>query len=163
MVTTALTALLAVGTASADPPKNKSARIFTFVCGGNEVTFVTIERNRAVVANVVDSTNNFVVREVTFMIIDPDTDEIQFVDTLSVGRGNQAGLQGDLVTCGALEETFVDPESGETITFVASAEVFFTPREGSGNFLVRHLRAGAAKSPGPSLCSYSPKCLKSTF
>ena len=126
--TMAITALLAVGIASADPVKSKHAQFFTLDCGGQEVTVVTLENNNAPLLQVVEGTSNFHITELTFTILDPDTDEILFVDTLSTGQGNRTGLQDDLVTCTAPEETFVDPETGETLAFIASAEGFFTPR-----------------------------------
>ena len=131
--TMALTTLLAVGTASADPPEtNKNALIFTVVCGEDEeeVTFVTIGHSASAVANVVGSTSNAVLTELTFTFIDPDTDAILSQETVGVGQGNRTGQQDDLITCTAPEETLVDPQTGEPVIFVLSAEVFFTPRGG---------------------------------
>jgi hypothetical protein len=125
------TLLLAVGTASADPPEtNKNALIFTVVCGEDEeeVTFVTIGHSASAVANVVGSTSNAVLTELTFTFIDPDTDAILSQETVGVGQGNRTGQQDDLITCTAPEETLVDPQTGEPVIFVLSAEVFFTPR-----------------------------------
>jgi hypothetical protein len=51
-----------------------------------------------------------------------------FSETFPVGQGNRVGLQDDLITCTAAPETFVDPETGEEITFVISVEAFLTPR-----------------------------------
>ena len=68
-----ITALLAVGIASADPLKSKNAEILTFDCDGEEVSVVTLLNNNSVVFHVVDSTSNLVARgfEVTVTSTDP--------------------------------------------------------------------------------------------
>jgi len=48
--------------------------------------------------------------------------------TESIGRGTREGLQNELITCTAPPEQLVDPATGETFTFVVTAEGFLTPR-----------------------------------
>ena len=74
------------------------------------------------------STSNFILTEVTFTAINPDTGETLFLGRESVGQGNRTGLQGELITCTAAPETLVDPETGEPFTFVVRAEGFLTSR-----------------------------------
>ena len=126
--TMAITTLLAVGIASADPVNSKHAQFFTLDCGGQEVTVVTLENNNATVLQVVEGTSNFHITELTFTGTVADTGDIVFSDTVSVGQGNRTGLQDELTTCTTPLGTFVDEDTGETIAVVASAEGFFTPR-----------------------------------
>ena len=123
--TMVITALLAVGIASADPLNSPNAQTFTLNCAGEEVSLVTNVHNRAPVVNVVNSTSNVFLTEITITYTD-EGGNLLFTDTLSVGQGNQTGLQGELVTCTAPPETFVDEETGETITGQISAEAFIT-------------------------------------
>jgi hypothetical protein len=124
--TMVITALLAVEIASADPLNSPNAQTFTLNCAGEEVTLVTNVHNRASVVNVVDSTSNLVLTEITATYTD-EGGEILGIDTLFVGQGNRTGLQDELITCTAPPETFVDEETGETITVQISAEAFLTP------------------------------------
>ena len=59
-----ITALLAVGIASADPVNSKNAQFITLSCGGEELQVVTIENNRAVVVNEVGTTSVFVIKSI---------------------------------------------------------------------------------------------------
>ncbi len=127
-----ITALLAVGIASADPLKSKNAQILTFDCGGEEVKVATLVNNNAVAFNVVDSTSNFVATrfEGTTTFTDPETGEVveeEFAGT--VGKGKKQGLQRSLTTCDT-SFTFEDPEVG-TVRLDLTADGFFTPRGGS--------------------------------
>jgi hypothetical protein len=130
--TMVITALFAVGIASADPLKSKNAQILTLDCGGEEVTVVTLFNNNAVVNNVVDTTANFVLTrfEGTVTFTDPETGEVveeEFAGT--VGKGKKQGLQRSLTTCDT-SFTFEDPEVG-TVRLDLTADGFFTPRGGS--------------------------------
>jgi hypothetical protein len=130
--TMVITALFAVGIASADPLKSKNAQILTLDCGGEEVTVVTLFNNNAVVNNVVDTTANFVLTrfEGTATYTDPETGEVveeEFAGT--VGKGKKQGLQRSLTTCDT-SFTFEDPEVG-TVRLDLTADGFFTPRGGS--------------------------------
>jgi hypothetical protein len=130
--TMVITALFAVGIASADPLKSKNAQILTLDCGGEEVTVVTLFNNNAVVNNVVDTTANFVLTrfEGTATFTDPETGEVveeEFAGT--VGKGKKQGLQRSLTTCDT-SFTFEDPEVG-TVRLDLTADGFFTPRGGS--------------------------------
>jgi hypothetical protein len=129
LATMVITALLAVGIASADPLNSPNAGTLDFVCGGEEVTFVTLP-NRAPALNVVEGTSTFHITELTFTATDQDTGDIVFTDTLTTGQGNQTGLQEKLVTCTAPSNTFVDEETGHTIVVDATAVGFFTPVAG---------------------------------
>jgi hypothetical protein len=128
LATTVTTALLAVGIASADPINAPSAGTLDFVCGGEEVTLVTLANN-APMLNVVEGTSTFHLTELTFTYTDQVNGEIGS-DTLLTGRGDRTGLQGDLVTCTAPSDTFVDEESGHTIVVTTTAVGFFTPLGG---------------------------------
>ena len=127
-MTIAITALLAVGIASADPVNAPSAGTLDFVCGGEKVTLVTLA-NRAPQLQVVEGTSTFHITELTFTATDQNTDDIDS-ETLTIGQGNQTGLQEELVTCTAPSNTFVDEESGHTIVVDATAVGFFTPLAG---------------------------------
>jgi hypothetical protein len=128
LATTVITALLAVGIASADPVNAPSAGTLDFVCGGEEVTLVTLA-NRAPELNVVEGTSTFHITEITFTATDQNTGDID-TDTLTTGQGNQTGLQAKLVTCTAPSNTFVDEETGHTIVVDATVVGFFTPLAG---------------------------------
>jgi hypothetical protein len=129
--TMAIMAVLAVGIASADPVNSKNAQIFTFDCGGEEVTVATVFQSAAVAFNVVDTTGNFVLTRVegTATFTDPETGEVvedEFVDR--IGKGKKKGLRGSLTTCDTTL-SFEDPEVGP-VTLDLTVTGFFTPRRG---------------------------------
>ena len=130
--TMAIVAVLAVGVASADPVNSKNAQIFTFDCGGEEVTVATLFNNRAVVVNVVDTTGNFLFTRIegTATFTDPETGEVldEFEFEFPIGQGQRKGLQGSLTTCDTTL-VFEDPEVG-TVTADLTFTGFFTPRKG---------------------------------
>ena len=131
--TMVITALLAVGIASADPLKSKNALILTFDCGGEEVTVATLVNNNAVAFNVVDSTSNFVATrfEGTTTFTDPVTGEVVEEEfDVPVGKGKKRGLQRSLTTCETTLPPFEDPELG-TVTVDLTLTGFFTPRRGA--------------------------------
>jgi hypothetical protein len=128
--TMAIVAVLAVGVASADPVNSKNAQIFTFDCGGEQVTVASNINNRVVVVNVVGTTGNFVATRIegTATFTDPTGEVVPlppFDDP--VGQGQKKGLQGSLTTCEATL-TFEDPEG--TVTVDLTVTGFFTPRRG---------------------------------
>ena len=124
--TMAIVAVLAVGTASADPVNSKKVQIATFDCGGEQVT-VTFLLNPSAIFSVVGTTSNFVLTggegTATFTEIG-EVEEFEF----SIGQGEKKGLQGSLTTCDTTI-TFQDPEVGPvTVDFTFTG--FFTPRTG---------------------------------
>ena len=125
LATTVITALLAVGIASADPVNNPNAEIITITCDNGQSYEVLIATGLP--AYIVDSTGNIIPAEVIFTQIDPETGEELFSDTVPIGQGDRVGLQDDLITCTTPRFTEVDPETGEEITFVLSVEAFLTP------------------------------------
>ena len=129
LATMAITALLAVGIASADPVNAPSAGALDIVCGGEEVTLVTLANN-APLLNVVEDTSTFHITELTFTGTDQTTGDIDDAGTVTTGQGNQTGLQQELVTCTAPTLTFVDEESGHTIVVETTVVGFFTPLAG---------------------------------
>lgn len=74
-VTMVITALLAVGIASADPVNSKHAQFITLNCGGEELQVVTIENNRAVVVNEVGTTSVFVIKSIQGSSTDPQSEQ----------------------------------------------------------------------------------------
>ena len=125
----AITVLLAAGIASADPIKSKNAQILTINCGGEEVTVVTIVNNNAIVANVVDSTSNFVTTRIegTFTFTDPESGQTVVVPIDDpIGQGKRTGQEGTLTAC-ATTLFFEDPEVGP-VTVDLTVTGFFTPR-----------------------------------
>ncbi len=129
--TMAIVAVLAVGTASADPVNSKKVEIVTFECDGEQVT-VTFLLNPSAIFSVVGTTSNFVLTRAdgTDTFTDPETGEVveeEFAGT--VGKGKKQGLQRSLTTCDT-SFTFEDPEVG-TVRLDLTAEGFFTPRGGS--------------------------------
>ncbi len=129
--TMAITAVLAVGVASADPVNSKNAQTITLDCGGEQVTVVTLFNNRAAVVNVVGTTGNMVLTQIagTATFTDPETGEVVKEPILDrVGQGQKKGLQGSLTTCDTII-TFEDPEVG-TVTLNLTGTGFFTPRGG---------------------------------
>ena len=127
---TAIVAVLAAGMASADPVNSTNAQIFTFDCGGEQVTVASNINNSAVVVNVVGTTGNFVATRIegTATFTDPAGEvvfEDEFVET--IGQGQKKGLQGSLTTCDTTL-TFEDPEG--TLTLDLTVTGFFTPRRG---------------------------------
>jgi hypothetical protein len=129
--TMAIVAVLAVGTASADPVNSKKVLISTFDCGGEQVT-VTLLLNPSAIFSVVDTTGNFVLTRVegTETITDPETGEVldEFEFEFPIGQGQRTGLQGSLTTCDTTL-VFEDPEVG-TVTADLTFTGFFTPRKG---------------------------------
>ena len=128
--TTAIVAVLAVGTASADPVNKNSERL-TFDCGGEQVEVVTIFQSRGVSFNVVDTTGTFVLTrvDITETFTDPETGEVverDFVET--IGKGGKRGLERSLTTCDTTI-TVEDPVVG-TVTVDFTLTGFFTPRKG---------------------------------
>ena len=128
---TAIVAVLAAGMASADPVNSKNAQIFTFDCGGEQVTVASNIKNSAVVVNVVGTTGNFVATRVegTATFTDPETGEVVELPPFDepIGQGQKKGLQGSLTTC-ETTLTFEDPEG--TVTVDLTVTGFFTPRRG---------------------------------
>jgi hypothetical protein len=127
--TMVIMALLAVGIASADPLNSKNALFLTFDCGGEEVQAVSIFNNRAIVANVVDDTSNFVGTrfEGTLTFTDPETG-LTVVEPFDdpIGQGKRTGQQGELTAC-ATTIFFEDPVVG-TVRVDVTVTGFFTPR-----------------------------------
>jgi hypothetical protein len=124
--TMAIAAVLAAGTASADPVNSKNARIIPITCDNGQSYQIVVVAGLP--GHIVGSTGNIVPVEFTFTAIDPETGEELFSETESIGQGNRVGLQDDLITCTTAPVTFVDPETGEEMTFVISVEAFLTPR-----------------------------------
>jgi hypothetical protein len=128
--TMAIVAVLAVGTASADPVNSKNAQIITLDCGGEEVTVATIFNSRGVAFTVVDATGNFVLTRVegTATFTDPETGKVveEPIDE-TVGKGKKRGLGRSLTTCDTTI-TFEDPEGPVTLDLTLTG--FFTPRRG---------------------------------
>jgi hypothetical protein len=128
----AVTALFAVGIASADPINSKNAQTFTLDCvGGQSATVVFVLQNAAVVNNVVGTTENFVGTkfEGTNTFTDPETGEVVHEPILfhiHSQSGQNEGLQDSLTTC---DGTFsiVDPDLGD-VTVDLTITGFFTPR-----------------------------------
>ena len=126
----AITALLVVGTASADPINSKNAKTFTLEdCGGRDVTVVFVLQNAAVVNNVVGTTENFVGTAFTGTVTYTDPATGQSV-TESIffhpGSGQKEGLQDSLTTCDG-SFTFEHPDLGE-VSVDLTVTGFFTPR-----------------------------------
>ena len=120
-------ATLGSGLATADPLNSPQADTVTLTCTNGQ-TYQVVRQGGLPQLHIVGSTGNFILTEITFTAIDPDTGEILFSGTESRGQGNKAGLQGELITCTAPPETLVDPATGEPFTFVVTAEGFLTPR-----------------------------------
>jgi hypothetical protein len=128
----AVTALLAVGIASADPINSKNAQTFTLNCGGHEsVTGVFVIHNAAVVNNVVGTTENFVGTSFTGTntFTDPETGEVVHEPILfhiHSQSGQKEGLQRSLTTCEGTF-SFEYPDLGD-VTVDLTITGFFTPR-----------------------------------
>jgi putative ribosome biogenesis GTPase RsgA len=125
----AITVVLVVGIASADPIKSKNAQTFTLDCvGGQSVTVVFVLQNAAVVNNVVGTTETFVGTSFTgtATYTDPETGQLVTEDiSFHPGSGQKAGLQDSLTTCdGSI--SFVDPDLGD-VTVDLTITGFFTP------------------------------------
>ena len=119
-------AVFGSGIAAADPINSKNAFVFPVTCSNGQT--YTVVTTGGIPAHIVGSTRNFIPVEFTLTAIDPETGEELFSETFPVGQGNRVGLQDDLITCTAAPAVFVDPETGEEITFVISVEAFLTPR-----------------------------------
>ena len=125
----AITALLTVGIASADPINSKNAQTFTLDCGGQDVTVVFVLQNAAVVNNVVGTTENFVGTSFTGTVTYTDPATGQLVTEpifFHPGSGQKEGLQDSLTTCEGTF-SFEDPDLGE-VTVDLTITGFFTPR-----------------------------------
>jgi len=119
-------AIVGSGIAAADPINSKNAEVFQVSCDNGQ-TFRVVTAG-GLPGHILGSTRNIIPVEFTFTAIDPDTGEVLFTETEGVGQGKKVGLQDDLITCTTAPQTFVDPETGEEITFVISVEAFLTPR-----------------------------------
>jgi hypothetical protein len=128
----AVTALLAVGIASADPINSKNAQTFTLNCGGHEsVTGVFVIHNAAVVNNVVGTTENFVGTSFTGTntFTDPETGEVVHEPILfhiHSQSGQKEGLTRSMTTCEGTF-SFEYPDLGD-VTVDLTITGFFTPR-----------------------------------
>jgi hypothetical protein len=128
--TMAIVAVLAAGTASADPVNSKNVEIVTFDCGDEQLT-VTFLLNPSSIFSVVGTTSNFVLTgaDGTATFTDPETGlpvVEQFV--YRVGQGERTGQQGSLTTC---DTTITLPDEGlGPVTVDYTFIGFFTPREG---------------------------------
>ena len=119
-------AVLGSGIAAADPINSKNAEVFPITCSNGQTYTVVVAGGLP--GHIVGSTRNIIPVEFTFTAIDPDTDEVLFSETEPVGKGKKTGLQRDLITCETAPQSFVDPETGETSTFIVTVEAFLTPR-----------------------------------
>jgi len=119
-------AIVGSGIAAADPINSKNAEVFQVTCDNGQ-TFRVVTAG-GIPGHILGSTRNIIPVEFTFKVIDPVTEEVLFTETEGVGQGKKVGLQDDLITCTTAPQTFVDPETGEEITFVLSVEAFLTPR-----------------------------------
>ena len=119
-------AIVGSGIAAADPINSKNAEVFQVTCDNGQ-TFRVVTAG-GIPGHILGSTRNIIPVEFTFKVIDPVTEEVLFTETEGVGQGKKVGLQDDLITCTTAPQTFVDPETGEEITFVISVEAFLTPR-----------------------------------
>ncbi len=128
LILTAAMILAAFGSpiAAADPINSKKAEVFQITCDNGQAYEVVVAGGLP--GHIVGSTGNLIPVEFTFTAIDPDTGEILFSETAAVGKGEKKGLQRDLITCTTAPQTFVDPETGEPITFIITVEAFLTPR-----------------------------------
>ena len=122
-----LMATLGAGLAAADPLNSPQADTVTLTCSNGQ-TYELVRQGGLPQLHVVGDTGNFILTEITFTAIDPDTGEVISTGTESIGRGTREGLQNELITCTAPPEQLVDPATGETFTFVVTAEGFLTPR-----------------------------------
>ncbi len=119
-------AVFGSGIAAADPINSKNAEVFQVTCDNGQT--YRIVAAGGIPGHIVGSSRNIIPVEFTFTAIDPETGEELFSETESIGQGNRVGLQDDLITCTAAPAVFVDPETGEEITFVISVKAFLTPR-----------------------------------
>ena len=119
-------AVFGSGIAAADPINSKNAEVFQVTCDNGQTFQVVVVAG--IPGHILGSTRNIIPVEFTFTAIDPVTEEVLFTETEGVGQGKKVGLQDDLITCTTAPQTFVDPETGEEITFVLSVEAFLTPR-----------------------------------
>ena len=126
--TMAIAAVLAAGVAFADPVNSKNAEIIPITCDNGQSYRVVV--TSGIPAHIVGSTGNFIPVQFTFTAIDPDTGEVLFEETGTVGKGKKRGLQEDLITCKAGPFTEFDPELGQEVTFTVTVKGFLTPRRG---------------------------------
>jgi hypothetical protein len=128
--TMAITVLLAVVIASADPINSPNAQTFTLDCGGHEsVTGVFVINNAAVVTNVEETTENFVGTAFTGTVTftDPETGDVVTEPIFfHPGSGQKKGLDRSLTTCEGTFD-FQDPDLG-LVTVDLTITGFFTPR-----------------------------------
>jgi hypothetical protein len=82
--TMVITAVLAVGIASADPVNSKNTQFITLNCGSESLQVVTIENNRVVVVNGVGTTSIFVIKS---------------IEESSTSTDPQSEQQGELTIC----------------------------------------------------------------
>ncbi len=119
-------AVFGSGIAAADPINSKNAEVFQVTCDNGQTYRVVTAGGLP--GHIVGSSRNIIPVEFTFTAINPATGEVLFSETEPVGKGKKTGLQKDLITCETVPQTFEDPETGETITFVITVEAFLTPR-----------------------------------
>ena len=117
--------VLSTGIAGADPVNSKNAQVLKISCSNGQT--YEIVTTSGIPAHLVGSTGNIIPVEFTFTAIDPETGGELFSQTESIGQGHRVGLQDDLISCTTAPQTFVDPETGEEMTFVISVEAFLTP------------------------------------
>ena len=125
--TMAIVAVLAAGTASADPVNSPKAPIVTLDCDNGEEVKVTFLLNNSAIFNVVDTTGSFVITEGTIKITDLTTGE-EFGGPFTVGQGKREGQEDSLTTCTTTFE-FDDPKFGPTEVELTGTG-FFVPRKG---------------------------------
>ena len=114
------------GVAAADPINSKKAETFTVTCDNGQTFTVVVAGGLP--GHIVGSTRNIIPMEFTFTATDPDTGEVLFSETGTVGKGKKKGLQGDLISCTAGPFTEFVPELGQEVTFFIGVEAFLTPR-----------------------------------
>ena len=127
---TMVLAALSSGVAAADPTNSKHAELLTVTCtNGQELTIATVAPSNGKAGHIVGATGNFIATETTVTATDPDTGEVLYYETQSVGHGEKVGLHDDLITCSAELGTYYVPLLGQVATVSGTVEGFPTPRE----------------------------------
>jgi len=114
--------LAGMGTATADPGKNRIEAETSSCSNGQDYEFVINGMGKA--WQIQETNSNLAVKRYTLTYFDPNSGEL--IGSDAYGGGNKKGQEGDLITC--VGETTTDLEGLGLVRVVAEFDAFVTPR-----------------------------------
>ncbi|CAN5775175.1 hypothetical protein BH18ACT11_BH18ACT11_17840 [soil metagenome] len=112
---------------AAEPQKNKNQITVEASCGENGQSYTFVINGMSKTGDVVESTNNVVVKQYTVKYYDVQNGNLLGEDEF--GSGNKNGLQDDLIYCSGTTET--ELQGLGPVRAIYDFQAFVTPRGGA--------------------------------